>query len=282
MLLLIVAGLSFLSATLAGVVFLQRGEEFLGRYRATFTESATANMSDMFMFIDAQRLFYINMIAIVVLPLFTWMLTGDALSSGVVMLVLVIIPGFIYRRMRKRRLKLFEKQLPDGLAVISGAMRAGASLNIAMENLVKEAPAPMSQEFELFLREQRVGADFDTSLKHMEKRLPLPDFLMLTAALRISREVGGNLAEILENLANTLRRKATMEGKIDSLTAQGKLQGIVMTGLPILLAVLLMQLEPEAMGKLFSTHIGWAVCAVIVVMESMGYMMISKITSIDV
>lgn len=282
MLLLIIAGLSFLSVTLAGVVFLHKGEQFLGRYRATFTESATTNMSDMFMFIDAQRLFYINMIAIVVLPLFTWMLTGDVLSSGVVMLVLVVIPGFIYRRMRKRRLKLFEKQLPDGLAVISGAMRAGASLNIALESLVKEQPAPLSQEFELFLREQRIGADFDTSLSHMEKRLPLPDFRMLTAALRISREVGGNLAEILENLANTLRRKATMEGKIESLTAQGKLQGIVMTGLPILLAVLLMQLEPEAMGKLFNTHIGWAVCAVIVVMESMGYIMISKITSIDV
>ena len=105
---------------------------------------------------------------------------------------------------------------------------------------------------------------------------------MLTTALRINREVGGNLAETVESLADTLRRKSTMEGKIRSLTAQGKLQGIVMTGLPILLGVLLNFLEPEAMAKLWSTGVGWMVLTVIVVMELMGYAMIKKITSIDV
>ena len=105
---------------------------------------------------------------------------------------------------------------------------------------------------------------------------------MLTSALRINREIGGNLAEILESLADTLRRKHQMEGKIDSLTAQGKLQGIVMTGLPVLLGVLLYFLEPDNMSKLWTTKIGYAVTAVIIIMEFMGYTMIKKITSIDV
>ena len=166
--------------------------------------------------------------------------------------------------------------------MISGAMRAGASLNIALEGLVKEQPAPISQEFELFLKEQRVGAEFEDSLTKMEKRIPIQDFGMLVTALKINREVGGNLAETMEILAETLRRKATMEGKIDSLTAQGKLQGVVMTGLPLLLGVLLNFMEPEAMSKLWTTHIGWAVMVVIAVMEMLGYFMISKITSIDV
>jgi tight adherence protein B len=132
------------------------------------------------------------------------------------------------------------------------------------------------------MREQRIGTDFDVSLEHMEKRLPLQDFAMLSSAMRINREIGGNLAEIIESLADTLRRKHQMEGKIESLTAQGKLQGIVMTCLPMLLAFLLFLLEREAMEKLWTTSIGWVVLTVIIFMEAMGYMMIRKITSIDV
>ncbi len=105
---------------------------------------------------------------------------------------------------------------------------------------------------------------------------------MLVTALLINREVGGNLAETMETLGETLRRKGMMEGKIQSLTAQGKLQGIVMTGLPVLLGVLLNFMEPEAMSKLWTTNIGYVVLAVIIMMEVLGYFMISKITSIDV
>jgi tight adherence protein B len=100
--------------------------------------------------------------------------------------------------------------------------------------------------------------------------------------LRISREVGGNLAEILETLADTLRRKHQMEGKILALTAQGKLQGLIMTGLPLFLLLVLSKMEPEAMAPMFHTVAGWATLAVIAVMEVIGYVAIQKIVSIDV
>ena len=166
--------------------------------------------------------------------------------------------------------------------MISGAMRAGASLNIALEGMVKEQPAPLSQEFELFLKEQRLGVDFEVSLTEMQKRIPIQDFNMLVTALLINREVGGNLAETMETLGETLRRKEMMEGKIEGLTAQGKLQGVVMTGLPIFLGVLLNFMEPEAMSKLWTTTIGWIVLTIIIVMEVLGYVIINKITTIDV
>ena len=116
----------------------------------------------------------------------------------------------------------------------------------------------------------------------MEKRLPIPDFIIALSAIKIAREVGGNLIEVMETLANTLRRKASMEGKIDSLTSQGRLQGKVMTGLPVLLGLVLMQIEPEAMSKLFTTPVGWGTLTVIVVMETLGFMTIKRITDIDV
>lgn len=279
--LLAVAGV-FLSASLLAYGVFEKGSAFMANYKETFTESASANAADMFMFIDATRLFYINLIAIVVFPLVIWLVIGDAITAVSVFILLAILPGILYARIRKKRLKKFEEQLPDGLLMLTGAMRAGASLNIALEGLVKEQPAPLGQEFELFMREQRIGTDFGKSLDNMEKRIPLQDFAMLTSALRINREIGGNLAEVIESLAETLRRKQQMEGKIESLTAQGKLQGIVMTGLPVLLGVLLYFLEPENMEKLWTTTIGYAVLAVIFIMEIMGYVMIRKITSIDV
>ena len=115
-----------------------------------------------------------------------------------------------------------------------------------------------------------------------EHRVPVLDFRLVIAALRISREVGGNLTEIMDSMADTLRKKHMMEGKITSLTAQGKMQGIVMACLPIFIGGILMLIEPEAMGKLFTTEYGWATLAVIVVMEFLGFMTIKKVTSIDV
>lgn len=251
-------------------------------YKKEFTTTASANASDMFMSIDPNQLFMLNLIAIVVFPILTWLVTRDFPATFTMLAVILFLPTFIYRSVRKKRLKRLEKQLPDGLAMISGAMRAGASLNIALEAMVKEQPAPLSQEFELFLKEQRLGVDFEVSIKDMQKRIPLQDFNMLVTALLINREVGGNLAETMETLGETLRRKEMMEGKIDGLTAQGKLQGIVMTGLPIFLGVLLNFMEPEAMSKLWTTTIGWIVLTIVITMEAMGYFIINKITSIDV
>ena len=239
-------------------------------------------MSDIFMTVDPNQLFMMNIMAIIILPILAFIITRDIPATVAMLGLILFLPTIVYRQMRKQRLKRFEAQMPDGLAMISGAMRAGASMNIALESLVKEQPAPLSQEFELFLKEQRLGVEFEVSLKKMEERIPISDFSMLVTALLINREVGGNLAETMETLGETLRRKAMMEGKIESLTAQGKLQGIVMTGLPVLLGVLLNFMEPEAMSKLWTTTIGWVVLTIIIVMEALGYFMISKITSIDV
>ncbi len=276
--------LAFVFAAVATLWFVvaKKAQSFADNYKQTFTSTATSNMSDMFMTVDPNQLFMMNIGAIIALPILTFIITRDFPATITMLLLVILLPSIVYRSMRKKRLKRFEQQLPDGLAMISGAMRAGASLNIALESLVKEQPAPLSQEFELFLKEQRLGVDFEVSLKKMEERIPLQDFSMLVTALLINREVGGNLAETMETLGETLRRKGMMEGKIQSLTAQGKLQGIVMTGLPILLGVLLNFMEPEAMEKLWTTTIGWVVLTIIIVMEGLGYFMISKITSIDV
>lgn len=261
---------------------LQAVRALLVRQRSELEASTRTTLADMFIFLDPTQIFYYNVAALTVLPTMVWLITDNPVFVTFTAIATLILPKYYIKSMSARRIKRFEEQLPDALLMVSGAMRAGASLTVAMESMVKEQKPPISQEFELMLREQRLGVDFDTALVNMEKRNPMQDFSLVVSGLRISREVGGNLAEILESLSATLREKATMEGKIRSLTAQGKMQGLIMSCLPLLIMVALNWIEPKAMGAMYTTLFGWATLAVILVMISVGYMIIRKITTIDV
>lgn len=254
----------------------------LAQQRATLKREAESTLQDMFIFVDPTKMFYWNVAALCVLPPLLWLITQNPVLVIAAAIVIFVMPKWLATRMRKRRFRTFEHQLPDALLMIAGSMRAGAGINVAIESMVSESRPPVSQEFELLMREMRIGVDFDTALQHMEERLPIQDFVMVISAMRIAREVGGNLADILESIADTLRRKHVMEGKIDALTGQGKIQGLVMTMLPLFLMWVLYVMEPAAMSPLFHTVMGWGVLAVIAVMEVLGYVFIRKIVNIDV
>lgn len=263
-------------------LFMKWGEQMLSKQQASIADQASTTLADMFIFIDPQKMFRYNVMVMFVLPGAMYFLTANPVFTLATLVATYVLPKYYVRSMRTRRFKQLEKQLPDALLMITGAMSAGASVNIAIESMIKEQRPPIAQEFELMMRELRIGVDFDTALKNMEKRNPIADFALVISALRISREVGGNLAEILNSLADTLREKQTMEGKIASLTAQGKIQGVVMTALPLLVMFGLTQIEPVAMAPLFTTWPGWLTLTVIGVMEVMGYFFIQRITAIDV
>lgn len=257
-------------------------DRMLSQQQETLATEASTTLADMFIFLDPEKMFRYNVAAMAVIPAVVWFLSANPVFAIAALIATYVLPKYYMAHLRTKRFKTLEKQLPDALLMITGAMTAGASLNVAIESMIKESRPPVSQEFELMARELRMGVDFDSALKNMEKRNPVADFALVISAMRISREVGGNLAEILNSLAGTLREKQTMEGKIASLTAQGKIQGVVMTGLPLLVMFGLMQLEPVAMAPLFHTWIGWLTLSVIGVMEVMGYFFIQKITRIDV
>jgi len=279
---LILAVVGLLTAFTVIWLIMQAVRATLARQRSELETSTRTTLADMFIFLDPTKIFYYNVVALIVLPTLVWIITDNPVFVTFTAIATLILPKYYIKTLVARRMKRFEEQLPDALLMVSGAMKAGASLTVALESMVKEQKPPISQEFELMLREQRLGVDFDTALVNMEKRNPLQDFSLVVSGLRISREVGGNLAEILDSLAQTLREKATMEGKIRSLTAQGKMQGIIMSCLPLLMMAALNWIEPEAMGVMFTTLFGWATLAVIIVMITIGYLFIRKITTIDV
>lgn len=278
----LILAVGLLAAFMIIWVVMQAAQTVLARQKSELETSTRTTLADMFIFLDPTQIFYYNVAALVILPTLVWLFTSNPVFVTFTAVATLVLPKYYINSLSAKRLKRFEEQLPDALLMVSGAMRAGASLNVALESMVKEQKPPLSQEFELMLREQRLGVDFDTALVNMEKRNPLQDFSLVVSGLRISREVGGNLAEILETLSTTLREKATMEGKIRSLTAQGKMQGVIMSCLPLLMMAALNWIEPKAMGTMFTTLFGWVTLSVILVMITIGYLFIRKITNIDV
>ncbi|MCG8668332.1 MAG: type II secretion system F family protein [Pseudomonadales bacterium] len=252
------------------------------RYQQNFEETADTTFTEMFVFIDPKKIYMINISIIVVVFLLFW-LVFDMLPIAIILSVILgFAPRFLYKFLINRRRKQFLHELPDTLQSMAGMMKSGSNLNLALETMVDESDGPIAQEFGLLLREFRIGVPFAEALDNLYERMPIDELRLVTSAMKISREIGGSLADIFEKLGVTLRRKIEMEGKIKALTAQGKMQGIVMTGLPFIIGFALFQFEEEAMSKLWTDPYGWGVCAFCAVFTAIGYFFIRKIVNIDV
>jgi tight adherence protein B len=271
-----------ISMTLLVWVVFEIGVTGLARYKETFTSQANVKLRELFLFIDPSRLYALNFVLLVLGGCVVWVVTGSFVLVLPVVFVLSLIPRFVLQRMRQSRLDKFEQQLPDALLMLASGMRAGASLTIATQQLVREAEAPIAQEFELMLREQRLGVALDPALENLLTRVPLQSLSLVVAAMRIANETGGGLAEALDRAAQTLRSKMAMEGKIKALTAQGKMQAWVVGMLPISLIYVLSKMEPGAVEKLWTTPIGYGTLAAIAILEFFGIVLIRKIVAVDV
>lgn len=278
----LLALLVFSCVAISGLVLARVGSSFMQRYHENFLDQARINLADMFLFVDARWLYWMNILALVLLPLLLLLVTGNVVLPAGLALVLAIAPRRIYAWLKQRRIDQIQQQLPDALLMLAGSLRAGVGFNPALETLAHDGQPPLAQELALVLREQHVGVRTDQALENFAVRVPLMDAKLFVSAVSISREVGGNLAETLATLAETLRRKLIMEGKIKALTAQARLQGIVMAMLPAGLVAFLVLFYPETMRPMFHTWSGYFVIALIVVLEYLGYRMCRKIMSIDV
>jgi len=251
-------------------------------YRSRFTSDAKVSLEDMFLFIDPQRLFFVNIGAVLVAPALVILLTGAVPLAVLSAVAIFVLPRMAYGYLKRRREAKLIDQMPDALNMMAGSLRSGASLALAMDLVAEETAPPFSQELSLVLREQKLGVSLEDAFESFSKRVNLEEVNLLASAVTISKDVGGNLSEVLERLATTLRAKAAMEGKIRALTSQGKLQGIVVGSLPLFLTFVLFQMEPEAMAPLFTTYYGWGVMAAVSVLLILGGVFIKKIVSIDV
>lgn len=181
-----------------------------------------------------------------------------------------------------RRRAKFNEQLPEALATMSNAMRAGFSISQAFDSVVDQGDAPMSEEFAIVQQQLKVGMSFDAALESLSQRVGSDDLTLVTTAILISRKTGGNVTEIFDKISDTIRGRMRIQRKVKSLTAQGRLQGIIVSLMPLLLGLIMTLIRPGIMLPFLTSATGLLCIVGVAVLIAFGWLMIRKIVRIDV
>lgn len=260
-------------------------------YAAAYSEYTSRQMEDMFLFIPPRRILELAGASSAVCFLMGFLLfgglAGQSLLIGTVVGGLLAVLGWhIPRRvlaiLKQRRLERFNLQLVDALVNMSNALKAGFSLQQAIELVVREGQNPIAQEFGMYLRQMRVGMPVEEALESLQTRVGSADLALMVSAFETARQTGGNLTEVFEKIAHTIRERMRIELRIRTLTAQGRLQGVIVGAMPILLGLAMYLMDDGMMLNFLRSGFGLAVLAAVAILELLGALMIRKIINIDI
>jgi tight adherence protein B len=193
-----------------------------------------------------------------------------------------ILPVLHLKRRRNKRLKKLTGQLPDVFELLSQALRAGNSLASAMQLVAKELPDPAGTEFGRVFHEQNLGLKIEDALRNMADRVGALDVRFFVTAVLIQRQVGGDLAEVLDKISSVVRERLQLFGTVQALTAEGRLSGYVLLGLPVFVFFILLYVNPQYMSLLYTDPTGKMMLTTAIVMQLMGWALIKKIVNIKV
>lgn len=225
--------------------------------------------------------FVLIWISIAIIPSLLWnIITENTFQSSVIAFVGAILPTLYLNVMTAQRKKKFANQLADALLLLGNSLRSGFSFEQALITVAENMPEPLSGEFNRVNREIKVGISIDQSLTSLADRMDNKDIELLTSAIVIQRQVGGNLAEIVDTISETIQDRIKLKNHINTLTAQGKLSGLIIGILPVILFVFFSFANPEYMSILYETTYGTILLIVGAIMEIAGFIVIRKIINI--
>jgi len=274
---LLVAAAVFLLALLAFAVLRRAFEQ----YRARYVVRSLRDLSDMFLFVEPRQLVLLNAAAMALLAALGLWAGGPFLCAPAAALGF-FAPALGVRVYRRRRLRRFEAQLTEALQQMANALRAGLTFPQAVEQAARDALPPLAQEFGLYVKEVKLGVPAAEALSAMAARVGSEDLELVAASTNLARQMGGNLAEMFETIAATVRERFRLEGKIRALTSQGKLQGMIVATLPLWVAAFLDWYRPDLLQPMFEHAYGYVLVAAIVLLEATGFVLIRRIVAVDV
>ncbi|MFZ5879937.1 MAG: type II secretion system F family protein [Chloroflexota bacterium] len=229
--------------------------------------------------------FALIVISVILTGALAWLLGNQQLISFLIGAVIgFLLPRMYIGNQKKRRLKRFNEQLPDMINLMVNGLRAGYSTMQAMEAVSKEMPSPISDEFRRVVQEMQLGIPMEVSLENLLRRIPSQDLDFMVTAINVQREVGGNLSEILDTISFTIRERIRIKGDIQTLTAQVRTSGSVLSLIPVFLTLVLWFLNPDYLRSLEG---GGAYCVIgvigsVVFLIVVGYVIMMKIADIEV
>ncbi|MCI6869626.1 MAG: type II secretion system F family protein [Selenomonadales bacterium] len=224
----------------------------------------------------------IELVAAIIAFVFAGLLTMQLPVAILAFLFMPLVGWMLIQMKIRKRRKDFVNQLGDMLSMVASALRAGFSFVQAVEIVSKEMAAPMSVEISKLIREINVGVPMETALEDINRRVECPEFELITTAVLIQRQVGGNLAQILDNISDTINERIRMKREVLALTAQGRMSAVVLALLPMALAAFLFSVNHDYFDPLLASPMGKVAIGIALLMELLGYLVIKRIVDIDV
>ncbi|MFH1622313.1 MAG: type II secretion system F family protein [Candidatus Omnitrophota bacterium] len=247
-------------------------------WRLRQIEQQKRSLKENMLFVDPKKVATFNLICPIVSILIFALVGlkfGSVIVGGLIGLAIgFLIPSIVLKNMILGRKNKFNSQISDGLMILSSCLKGGLSLLQAIEAVSEELPPPINQEFGLILRENKMGMSLEESFAKLNKRLPSEELNLLTTAILVSRETGGDITQLFTTLINTIRAKLKLVDSVKTLSMQGKIQGIVMSILPIGFTIMVYSFNPHYFDIMLSNPVGRILLIYAVISEVVGIFLI--------
>ena len=283
---------AFAAVTLAMLGLIDFGIYVAKRYRERYLEEAKTELDDILIQLPANRLLDLSITLSAIGAIVTVVLVSTkseqmnwsigVLAALVVGGLLFPIPRVILRLLKKQRLVKFNIQLEDALGMMSSSLKAGFSINQALEKVSEQDMHPIALEFRLLMQELQLGVPLDQALDNMARRIGSEDFELVATAIITARQTGGELTETLERVAALIRERGRISAKVRALTAMGRLQAIMIGAMPFLLLFGMYHISPAMMDSFVGSFAGVISISVVVILVICGFLTIRKITNVEV
>ena len=279
---LLILLLLFASVTVLTYHVIPVAWEKIYMWRARGVEIQRTKLKEIFLDMDPQKLFLLNVVSPTLLSLVGLIVTRSLMGFLIGLGVGFGIPALIVKNLILTRKSRFNAQITDGLMILTSCLKGGLSLLQAIEALVEELPQPISQEFGLILRENKMGISLEESFDSLNRRMPSEELNLLTTAILVARETGGDITQLFSRLIGTIRAKVKLNDSVKTLSMQGKIQGVVMSFLPIGFALLVISFNPNYFDIMFSSPLGRGLMVYAVISEAVGMYLIRIFSRVNV
>lgn len=248
----------------------------------SYTRSVEIELAKADIPLRGEEFILINILSGIIPAVLLGVIFTNVALAIVICIAGLIIPRMIIKVAKQKRVVRFNNQIGDALVIMSNSLRAGFSFLQSMEMVSKEMPSPIADEFSRTLREMNFGTPTEESMTNLAKRIDSDDLDLVVTAVLIQRQVGGNLSEVLDNISHTIRERIRIKGEIKTLTAQGRMSGMIIGFLPLGICAILFVINPSYMMTLFTNVVGLFIVGVGIISQMIGLFIIKKVVDIEV
>lgn len=275
---MVVFGAVFYLSNLSYPVF----EIVMKRWRRKRIDNITPSLDRMFLDIPLGKLMLLDILVPLLCGAAGFFFTKNYWVTLGAAAVGLIIPILLIKRLEKARRQKFAGQLVDMLMILSSCLKAGLSLLQSFEVVVEEMPAPLGQEFSLVLRQMQMGTSLEAAMTSLRRRMRVDDLDMIITAMMVARESGGDLTETFSRLVFTIQERNKLVSRVNALCVQGKLQGAIMSLLPIFFALFVYKTDPHFFDIFFEDNFGRMLFGYAIISEILGIIFIRKLSKVDI